>query len=52
EKEKRPEIGKELNQLRALVETTIKEKQSELITKQEKERIDLTLPGRPFRIGR
>ncbi len=51
-KEQRPEIGKMLNELRALVETRIQELQARSAPAATTEQIDLTLPGRKPRVGR
>lgn len=55
--EQRPMFGKELNKLKKYVETAleqrkIKFKQQLTAARWEKERLDLTLPGKPFRLGR
>mgnify|MGYP005725552361 CR=1 FL=1 len=52
EKEQRPEIGKLLNELRKLVETTINEKKDAVAEDVKSDWIDLTLPGRKPSIGR
>ena len=54
--EERPVFGRLINELKAFVEAKIKEKELELkeLEKKrrfEKERLDITLPGRPPRIG-
>lgn len=51
-KEKRPEIGKMLNELRGLVETRIQERQAHSAPAATAEQIDLTLPGRKPLVGR
>ncbi|MGI5823063.1 MAG: phenylalanine--tRNA ligase subunit alpha [Dethiobacteria bacterium] len=55
--EQRPVFGKELNKLKKHVETALEQqkknyKQQLTATRWEKERLDLTLPGKPFRLGR
>lgn len=50
--ENRPEIGKLLNELRSLVESTLQEKKASSSLERRKDRIDLTLPGRRPPTGR
>ncbi len=55
--EQRPVVGQMLNQLKARVEARLEERQVELIEQDrarrlEGERIDVTLPGYSFRVGR
>jgi phenylalanyl-tRNA synthetase alpha chain len=55
--EQRPGFGKQLNKLKKTVEATLEQRKKELkkqlaATRWEKERIDLTLPGKPFHLGR
>ncbi len=53
ESSERPTIGKSLNELRNIIETSFKEKKQfiEASTYQQKQIIDLTLPGRPKWVG-
>ncbi len=56
-KEERPIIGKRANSIRQLLEQKLTEKaeslrQSALLRALEAERLDVTLPGRPFPVGR
>lgn len=56
-KEERPVIGKRANSIRQLLEQKLTEKaeslrQSALLRALEAEQLDVTLPGRPFPIGR
>ena len=55
--EERPLFGKRLNELKAAAETMLEERKKELnselsVKRWEKERVDITLPGRPFNLGR
>lgn len=55
--EQRPEFGKELNKLKKNVEAALESRKIELkqqleVMRWEKERIDLSLPGKPFCLGR
>ncbi|NMB41093.1 MAG: phenylalanine--tRNA ligase subunit alpha [Firmicutes bacterium] len=55
--EERPVFGKKLNELKASAETMLKLRKKELSSKLstkrwEKERVDVTLPGKPFNLGR
>lgn len=55
--EEKPLLGKELNQLKKAAEEMLEERKTELKSNAshslwEKERLDVTLPGRPFKIGR
>jgi phenylalanyl-tRNA synthetase alpha chain len=55
--EERPLFGKRLNELKAAAETMLEERKKELyselsVKRWEKERVDITLPGRPFNFGR
>lgn len=55
--EQRPAIGKMLNQLKETAEGMLASKKEELKSllsqeRKEKERLDITLPGRPFNVGR
>ncbi|NLJ56254.1 MAG: phenylalanine--tRNA ligase subunit alpha [Firmicutes bacterium] len=55
--EQRPVFGKELNKLKKYVETALEQKKKKYkqqltATRWEKERLDLTLPGKPFHLGR
>lgn len=54
--EDRPQVGKQANELRLLIERLVKEKEGLLLEeleakRQESERIDVTLPGTPFLVG-
>jgi phenylalanyl-tRNA synthetase alpha chain len=55
--EERPLFGRRLNELKAAAETMLEERKKELYSelsekRWEKERVDITLPGRPFNLGR
>ena len=55
--EERPLFGRRLNELKAVAETMLEERKKELyselsVKRWEKERVDITLPGRPFNLGR
>lgn len=55
--EERPLFGRRLNELKAAAETMLEERKKELyselsVKRWEKERVDITLPGRPFNLGR
>ncbi|HFB67921.1 MAG TPA: phenylalanine--tRNA ligase subunit alpha [Calditrichae bacterium] len=50
--EDRPRVGKLLNTLRQELETAVKEKQQQFKTREKRERIDLSLPGRKPPVGR
>lgn len=55
--EEKPLLGKELNQFKKSAEKMLEERKTELknntsLSLWEKERLDVTLPGKPFKIGR
>lgn len=55
--EERPAFGKRLNELKAAAETMLEERKKALysqlsVKRWEKERVDVTLPGKPFSLGR
>jgi phenylalanyl-tRNA synthetase alpha chain len=55
--EQRPVFGKRLNELKKTAETMLEQRKKELyselsVKRWERERVDVTLPGKPFNLGR